>query len=152
MKQDTATGINRGDNYCYYYLHENGDLIHKTRHADTLDFEESPFVKKWWILDLENRMDAYNMLIAAVIFGANPERIKELASKWKITNEDAVNYLQRVGLNHDVDGSCFFVKPPDFIDMMQSIYGVGDSLFEAICDFYTKAINHETKDSKNPAV
>jgi len=27
--QDTVTGKNSGNNYCYYYLHTNGDLIHK---------------------------------------------------------------------------------------------------------------------------
>ena len=56
MKQDTVTGQSHGENYCYYYLHTNGDLIHKSKHSDPLDFEESDLVKKWWAIDLENRL------------------------------------------------------------------------------------------------
>ena len=39
-KQDTVTGQKHGENYCYYYLHTNGDLIHKSRHFDISDLEK----------------------------------------------------------------------------------------------------------------
>lgn len=141
MKQDTSTGINRGGNYCYYYLHTNGELIHKGKHFDPSDLEESPFVVKWWIIDLDNRIDAYNMLIAASLFGAKKSRIMDLAEHWSITNDDVPNYLKRVGLEWEMDGAAFCVKPKDFVDVQVSNVGFGDSLFEATIQFYTVAVN-----------
>lgn len=140
MKRDTATGQNHGENYCYYYLHTNGDLIHKSKHADVSDFEESTFVKKWWLIDLENRLDTYNMLIHASMLGIRNERFKELVSKWGITDEDAVKYCDRVGLTQKMDGNSFCVQGKDFINTQESNQGFGDTLFEAICEFMKEAV------------
>lgn len=142
MKQDTVTGQNHGENYCYYYLHTNGDLIHKGKHCDISDFEESDFVKKWWLVDLENRLDAYNMLIHASMLGIRKERLNELVNKWKITDEDAVNYCDKVGLTHQIDGSSFCVYGSDFINPQESNQGFSDtSRFEAICNFMEQEVN-----------
>lgn len=149
MKQDTSTGKGHGDNYCYYYLHSNGELIHKSKHFDPVDFEDSTFVVKWWIIDLDNRIDAYNMLIAASIFGAKKTRIIDLAEHWGITNEDVPNYLIRVGLIWEMDGAAFCVKPKDFENVQISQIGFGDSLMEATIQFYTVSVNTKPEDHKH---
>lgn len=140
-KQDTVTGQNCGDNYCYYYLHTNGDLIHKSKHYDVSDFEESSFVKKWWVIDLDDRVDVYNMLIHASILGIRKERLKELIKYWKITNEDVPNYCKRMGLMYKMDGDAYCVRGNDFINLQESNAGFGGTLFEAICEFMKVEIN-----------
>ncbi len=136
MKQDTVTGEHHGERYCYYYLHTNGDLIHKGQHCDPSDFEESDFVKKWWLVDLEKRHDAYNMLIHASMLGIKKERLGDLVSKWKITNEDAVNYCKKYGLIQKMDGVSFCVTAKRGLNQ-----GYGDTLFKAISDFMRKEVN-----------
>ena len=145
-KQDPSTGrtikseVKEG-NWCYYYLHENGELIHKRNTYDTSDFEDSDLVLKWWRVDLSNRADAYNFLIAAKIFGANQSRINELIKHWDIANEDAENYCKIFGLVYNIDGNQYVVHGEDFANLQESTAGFGDTLFEAITDFYVTSIN-----------
>ncbi len=136
MKQDTVTGQDHGERYCFYYLHTNGDLIHKSKSCDPSDFEESDLVKKWWVVDLEKRHDAYNMLIHASMIGIRKERLAGLVGKWKITNEDAVNYCKKYGLIQKMALGTFCVTAPRGLNK-----GFGDTLFEAICDFMRKEVN-----------
>lgn len=149
MKQDTSTGKNHSDNYCYYYLHVNHDLIHKSKHFNTSGFEESSFVVTWWLVDLNNRLDSYNMLIAAYILGAEEKRIFELAKKWGITNSDVPNYLERMGLKWEMDGSDYCVKIEDFEDLNVSQVGFGESLFEAVLQFFKVFVNKKPDETKN---
>lgn len=140
MKRDMTTGnitgTIAGDDFCYYYLHTNGELIHKTRHYDTSGFEESDFVVCWWKINLADRRDAYNFLISARRQGANESRVQELMKHWGITNEDAENYVKAVGLEWGVDGSAFYVHAPEFRNLQEDDAGFGDTLFDAICNFY----------------
>jgi len=147
-KQDTTTGIDHGENYCYYYLHENGDLIHKRKHLQLkinqiMDFEESPFVKRFWILDLDRRLDLYHFLIAASMLGARKERIAELVLHWNITDDDAAEYCSRTGLCYENTGTQFAVHAPDSIDLHRYLHGYGISLFEAVCDFYSNRVTNK---------
>ena len=134
-KQDIVTGQNHGENYCYYYLHTNGDLIHKNKHCDIQDFEESSFVKKWWIIDLDGRIDIYNMLIHASMLGINKKRLEGLIEHWEITNEDAANYCKKMGLTYKMDGNSHCVHGAGFTNLQECNAGFGDTLFEAICEF-----------------
>jgi len=79
----------------YYYLHTNGNLIYK-KSADYRDFDESPFVKKYWELDIEDRRNAWMIILEALALGAEEKRIKELIDKWKITKKDKIMYEQHV--------------------------------------------------------
>ena len=97
-----------------YYLHTNGDLIHKSKLSDTYDFEESPFVKTWWKIGLDSRPDVYNMLIRAKMLGVQPERFHQLIEHFKITDEDAQNYIEKFGLAAKMDGDQWCVHTPDF--------------------------------------
>lgn len=143
-KQDTNTGnnIQASDNWCYYYLHENGDLIHKSYYANPSDFEDSDFVKKWWKVNMSKRIDVYNFLIAASMFGANKCRVDELIWKWHITDHDCEHYIDRVGLTWLMDGNAWCVHAPDFIDLQNSTAGFSsESLFYAIVDFYKNLLD-----------
>lgn len=140
-KQDTITGQNHGENYCYYYLHTNGDLIHKSKHCDFSDFEESTFVKKWWIIDLDGRMDVYNMLIHASILGIKKVRLEELVKHWGITDKDAANYCKKMGLTYGMDGNAHYVHGDNFTNLQESNAGFGDTLFKAICEFMKRSVN-----------
>ena len=102
MKRDLTTGQNHSDSYCYFYLHTSGALILKPKYCNTLDFEESDFVVKYWLIDLNDRLDLYNFLIAARRLEAGEERVKELAEKWGITNEDCKVYCAKSGLNWEI--------------------------------------------------
>ncbi len=135
MKQDTITGRNHGENYCYYYLHTNGDLIHKSKHCDVSDFEESSFVKKWWLIDLDDRVDIYNMLIHASMLGIKKERLKELVNRWNITDDDATHYCKSTKLTFKMDGSAYCVHGDNFTNLEECTIGFGNTLFEAICEF-----------------
>lgn len=79
----------------YYYLHTNGDLIGKNPVVVDSDSEyfDSPFIKKVWYIDLENRSDAWNLILEALALGCNIKRATELATKWKLTFEDMPQML-----------------------------------------------------------
>ena len=79
----------------YYYLHTNGDLIGKPPIVVDSDssYFDSPFVKKFWCLDLTDRKDAWLMILEALYLGASITRVKELADKWNMTIDDTINFL-----------------------------------------------------------
>jgi len=76
----------------WYYLHENGSLIHKNYMPEE---EPGGLVKKVWRCNLEDRQSAWNILIEGLALGANIDRVKELASKWSCDGEDLPEYLLR---------------------------------------------------------
>ena len=81
----------------YYYLHTNGDLIGKSPFGVECDpnYFDSPFVKKVWEIDLENRLDAWNFILEALSLGAGEDKVKELVEKWDMTKEDCLEYISR---------------------------------------------------------
>jgi hypothetical protein len=98
----------------YYYLHINGDLIHKPSIVTEYDshYFDSPFVKKvWGPLDIYNRVDAWKVLLEALANGASMERIKELAQKWNCDYDDSIEMLRRVKPTDDMQkGMDIFIK------------------------------------------
>ena len=118
-----------------YYLHTNGDLIHKPN-TDTqaADIRESDFAVALWFLDTINRADAWKLLVEATAAGGNKDRIFGLATKWGCTNEDAHNYANYLGLTLDMDGNAFCVKPLWFINLAVSPAGFGPTAIEAFAD------------------
>lgn len=82
----------------YYYLHENGDLIGKPPNVIEADgpwvYFDSPFVRKWWHLDLRERGQAWDFLCDAIALGANVERVRDLAQKWRCSVDDLHHYLE----------------------------------------------------------
>jgi len=80
-----------------YYLHENGDLISKNPVVDSdPEYFDSPFVKKVWRLDLENRGDAWNLILEALVLNADVDRVRDLAAKWHMTKEDGFEMMFRI--------------------------------------------------------
>ena len=84
-------------NNWYYYLHQNGDLIGKNPIVVYSDrhYFDSPFVKKVWLVDTENRSNAWNLAVEALALGARIDRVKELADRWNLTKEDLIEYIMR---------------------------------------------------------
>ena len=120
----------------YYYLHENGDLIWK-RYLDggqVADFRESPFVKMFWPLDLENRYDAWRTLVEAMAMKADTARIKELAEKWRCDDEDAKHFANCFGVDLYMDGDKWCAVRADFNDLATSPAGFGDTCLEAMAE------------------
>jgi len=127
----------------YYYLHTNGDLIHKNASVVDSDgassYFDSDFVKQWWAMDDENRLDAWNLCIFALEAGANRKRVDELIEKWSLTDKDAETYCERVELSLDMDGSAFCVHAIEgFTNIQECPCGFADTAFNAICDFYSQ--------------
>lgn len=92
----------------YYYLHTNGELIHKRFMPES----DSPFVKKVWTVDTSNRVDAWTVVLEALALGAQDERIKELAKKWGLTYEDSIEFIIRISCPTQIlkDGMAKFTK------------------------------------------
>lgn len=156
-KQDFTTGsIIEPDSMGYYYLHTNGELIYKPygrEYNPIQDFEESPFVVAYWLINTNNRADAYNMLIRANMLEANHERIDELLTKWNMTNEDTKNYCKAFGIRWGQKGELFTASAEKPETKEESaIVGEASTLFYALCDFYEQMVRlpeKKTEESKN---
>ena len=120
----------------YYYLHENGELIHKTvtGGSQAADFRESDLVKMFWILDTGSRFDAWRILVEAKALGANEERVSELATKWGCGDDDAQHFGSELGLNLTMDGNSHCATCADFVNLQESPAGFGGTYLEAISE------------------
>lgn len=117
----------------WYYLHQNNELIYKRELGDTAaDLRESDLVKHIWPLDPTDRAGAWNICVEAMALGANPDRVKELAAKWGCDDADAVHYAERVGCMLGQDGNQRTATRTDFINLMESKSGIGDTALEAM--------------------
>ena len=114
----------------WYYLHTNGDLIHKRYQPDPSDF-----VRKIWPLNLQDRESPWIICIEAAALGAKPERIKHLAEHWKLTDEDAQVFVDRVGMNLRMDGDKWMAADNDFVNLQESQTGFGDTCFDALVEY-----------------
>ena len=84
--------------FWYYYLHENGDIIGKNPivvESDG-DYFRSPFVKSVWRVDLDERNNAWILVIEALAMGAREERIRELATKWGLDFQDSLIMIRKL--------------------------------------------------------
>ena len=115
----------------YYYLHENKELIYKPGSDSIIDIRESNLCHSAWAWD-EERFTAWGILVEALSLGANKKRIKELAKRWKCDNKDAQNYAEYLGFEIEMDGDSYNAKRKDFVNLMESPCGFGDSYLEAM--------------------
>lgn len=76
----------------WYYLHTNGELIHKRFDPSE---DASDFVRRVWHVDITDRRCAWRIVLEALAMGSNKPRMRELARKWEITPVDLWNYLSR---------------------------------------------------------
>lgn len=119
----------------WYYLHENGELIHKQDFDGVAaDIRESDFAKALWPIDTEDRAGAWRIVVESLSIGANKERVFELAEKWGCNDEDAQKYAEYLGVTLDMDGTAHCAKQPGFENLQESVAGFGDSYLEALAD------------------
>lgn len=130
------------NNIHYYYLHTNGDLIHKNDYEGiSADFRESPFVRAFWMIDIHNREDAWGLVVEAAALEANKDRVKELAEKWMCTDQDALIYANRIKVKIFKDGDKWCATRLDFVNIQESPIGFGDTIIEAMANL-AKALGY----------
>ena len=119
----------------WYYLHTNGALIYK-RDDDYVvaDMRESDFVRMFWPIDVQNRENAWTILVEASVLGADPERIAELAETWHCDDEDAKHYAERMGIKLGKDGADWCATKQDFVDLQISPAGFGKTALVAMSE------------------
>lgn len=118
----------------WYYLHENGDLIYKPDADAISDIRDSDFSRCAWSVDPSNRKGAWEILIESLALGANPDRVVQLAEKWKCTDADAEIFAEVVGVIIVQDGNAWIAHRKDFIDLQSSPAGVGKNKLEAMAN------------------
>lgn len=117
----------------WYYLHTNGSLLFKRLEPEA----DSPFVRRVWRVDIRNRLNAWIIATEALALGANRERVMELAEKWGLTDEDAVDgFVGHSGgkfkLSRDGDQWCATFG--DFVNIQESQCGFGKTCLEALAE------------------
>lgn len=120
----------------YYYLHTNGDLIHKPYidGGQAADFRESPFVRMFWLIDTQERYDAWRLLVEAKALGARDDRVDELVAKWRCDDEDAQTFADCLGLQLFMDGDSWCATRADFHDLQTSPAGFGPTCLGAMAE------------------
>lgn len=118
----------------YYYLHTNGDLIHKPASVvdSDPDYFDSDFVRRWWKVDLKGRESAYLVVLEAAAMGARKDRIAHLIQHWGMTDEDCLTFAQRIGLRLFRDGSQWCATYEDFTNLQESGVGFGERAIDAL--------------------
>jgi hypothetical protein len=117
----------------WYYLHTNGKLIYKQDFPGIeADIRESDLAIMLWPIDLEDRENAWQVLVEALACGANLERVMELAVKWRCNDEDALIYASCVGARLFMDGDQWCATRKDFVDLQESPAGFGNTALEAL--------------------
>lgn len=137
-KQDLSTGNTEGKNFACYVLGDDREISNFPFDVDITALEPLPWIKRFWIVDIDNREDLQRFLIAASIEGAQSSQVLGLILKWKITDDDAILYCKEHNLEWNIDGDQFVVHAQSFINLHDSNAGFGSSLFEAVCDFFTQ--------------
>lgn len=120
----------------YYYLHTNGDLIHKPASAVDSDpnYFDSDFVRRFWKVDLRDRGTAYLVVLEAAAMGAGKERIDDLIDHWGMTDEDCFTFVERMngGLRLFRDGNQWCATYKDFVNLQESEAGFGERAIDAL--------------------
>ena len=80
----------------WYYLHTNGDLIHRTSKPE---IEPGGFVHRVWQIKPEHRESAYVLLVEAAVLSTQISRVLELAEKWGADGDDGLIFCERMGFD-----------------------------------------------------
>lgn len=115
-----------------YYLHTNGDLIYKPGTDSVPDIRESNFACGLWFVDPRDRAGAWSIVVESLAGGANPDRVRELATKWGCTDEDAEKYAEYIAVKLFKDGAQWCATRSDFINLQESPAGFGERAYEAL--------------------
>jgi len=122
----------------YYYLHTNGDLIFKKTEPEV---EPGGFVRRVWPIDTSDRKCAWQICIQALALGANKERVEQLVSLWRLTDEDGAVYAERAGLRLFKDGASWCATFKNFTNLQESQAGFGDTALDAFVELERQRIS-----------
>ena len=113
-----------------YYLHVNGDLIHKRWLPGLIDdLTESDLVRAYWLIDGHDGRTAWRILIEAAALGADKTRINALASKWDCNNADARTYAQLKGID-------LVEHAGQYVAVFDALTGRGNTALEALISLH----------------
>lgn len=121
----------------WYYLHTNGDLIHKRSEPE---IERGGFVRRVWPFDPNNRVHAWIVCIESLAMGATVARVNELIALWELTDDDAVYFAAEFASQGKPltkffrDGTRWCAVFADFVDLQSSSAGFGDRVIDAYAD------------------
>lgn len=121
----------------WYYLHENGELIHKRFRPEQ---EPGGFVRKVWPVDPSDRGNAWLICIEALAMGADKARIMALAENWGLTDDDAQEFVKRAKAgDHPAfvlfrDGDRWCAGFHDFVNPQESQCGFGVTALDALAE------------------
>lgn len=118
----------------WYYLHVNGSLIYKPDPDACGDVRESDFARGLWPFDPLDRAGAWRIVVEGLAAGAKPARVAELASNWGCTDGDAPHYANHINCLLSRDGNAWCATRADFIDLVQSPAGFGDTAVTAFAN------------------
>jgi len=76
----------------WYYLHVNGQIFYKRYKPEA----DSPFVKRVWVFDSEDRGTLWKIILESLYLGADPDRVYELSAKWGFDFKDSLKMISRV--------------------------------------------------------
>lgn len=72
------------------YLHINGNIL-----AKRIEPADSPFIKRKWIMNSNDRRDGWRVVLEAAYLGARSSQLQKVMKSWNITREDLMNYIKR---------------------------------------------------------
>lgn len=137
MSKLSGVGLPTRDGY--YYLHTNGEVIYKPfidlQQMD--DFEQSPFVKRYWIADHKDRTNAWIIAVEAAAYGAAEGAIERLKKGWGLTDEDGEKFLQHVRVLHGKLDSGEWIVWDDHTGKNYT----GESIFDCLVQIARRSIN-----------
>jgi hypothetical protein len=116
----------------WYYLTPEGDFFFTLSPPEA---QPTGRIKHTWPVDTLARESAWVACVEAKALEANPFRVKEALSKWKVEPKDTYTFAQRAGIDILLEGSSSYMACfKDFTDKRTSQTGWGSTPLEAIAD------------------
>lgn len=117
-----------------YYLHVNGDLIHKRMLPGLIDdLNESDFVKAYWLIDPHDHRTAWRVLIESSALGADKSRVNALAHLWNCNNASAPHYAQLRGIT-------LLDNAGQYVAVFDGLTGRGNTALDALISLHKQTL------------
>jgi len=114
----------------WFYLHTNGEIKFKN-HINAIDgIRESDFCHTAWPWNGTEEL-AWLIIIESTALKAKPEEIKKYADEWKLNDETAPAYAEKIGVELGIDGNMKTACKKGAI-VPEDAMGFGETYIEAM--------------------